>query len=124
MPAVLVIEDDELNREMMQNVLGFLGYDVAVARNVDSGLALARELHPVLILMDLRLGDSVDGLQGARLIKADPQLAGIPVILTTVHHMPGDEYRAYEAGCDGYIAKPIDLKQLRNMVQDLAGGSN
>jgi len=106
MKRILVVEDVELNRDLLVQLLED-EYELAVAHDGVEALELAAELHPDLILMDLSL-PKLDGWEATRRLKADPELAGIPVIALTAHAMRGDEERARGSGCDDYLSKPVD----------------
>ncbi len=108
---VLVIEDNWVNRELVTDVLESGGFRVTQAQTAEEGLRLARELLPDLILMDISL-PGMDGLAATRALKADPATAHLPVIALTAHVMRGDEAIALEAGCDGYLSKPIDTRKF------------
>jgi sigma-B regulation protein RsbU (phosphoserine phosphatase) len=120
--TILIIEDDELNRELFRNFLEMIGYEVHVARDAEMGLRLAAQIAPLLILMDWRLPGTIDGLNATRQLKANPDLAHIPVIMTTAHHFPDGEQRVYEAGCQGFIPKPFDMRVLKDIVVEYAVG--
>ena len=115
-PLVLYIEDNELNRTLMRRVLEHRGYRVEMAEDGSAGLAAVRSLRPALVLMDLGI-PGTDGYETTRLIKADPDLAAIPVIAVTAFAMTGDRDRALEAGCDGYITKPIDVAAFPREIE-------
>ncbi|MCS7072299.1 MAG: response regulator [Anaerolinea sp.] len=108
---ILVIEDNTDNLTLITDVLTSLQYDVLSARDGLDGLEAARSEHPDLILMDMSL-PRLDGWEATRRIKADPELKAIPVIALTAHAMTGDREKALEAGCDDYLSKPINLKEL------------
>jgi CheY-like chemotaxis protein len=110
-PRILVVEDNPLNLELATDLLEGCGFTVIAAQSGEGGLRLAREAMPDLILMDLSL-PGMDGLEATRALKADPQTAAIPVIAVTAHAMKGDQERALEAGCEGYITKPIDTRMF------------
>lgn len=118
MTTILVVEDNELNREMLTRRLVRRGFEVLEAGNGVDGVRLARELHPTLILMDMSL-PSMDGWQATRMLKADAATAGMPVIALTAHVMPGDAEKAMEAGCDDYDTKPVDLPRLLQKIERL-----
>ncbi|UCF90319.1 MAG: response regulator [Desulfobacterales bacterium] len=113
--TVLVVEDNELNMKLVRDLLKIAKYNVLEATDAESGCQMAREHSPALILMDIQL-PGMDGLSATRLIKADPVLKAIPVIALTSYAMQGDEDKAREAGCDGYIAKPIDTRNFLKKV--------
>lgn len=108
---ILVIEDNCVNRELVTDVLEASRFRVTQAQTAEEGIRLARELLPDLILMDISL-PGMDGLAATRILKADPATAHLPVIALTAHVMRGDEAIALEAGCDGYLSKPIDTRKL------------
>jgi CheY-like chemotaxis protein len=114
---VLVIEDNPDNRTLIVDVLTSLDYIVLEASNGEQGVEIAKRERPDLILMDLTLPRK-DGWTAAREIKANPELAHIPVIAMTAHAMIGDRERALGAGCDEYISKPIDLALLVAKLQE------
>jgi CheY-like chemotaxis protein len=106
---VLVIEDNPVNLELVTDVLEASHFRVMPARTAEEGLRLARELMPDLILMDLSL-PGMDGLEATRALKADVATRQLPIIALTAHAMRGDEAIALQAGCDGYVTKPIDTR--------------
>lgn len=108
---ILVIEDNPLNRELVTDVLEASRFRVTQAQTAEEGLRLARELLPDLILMDISL-PGMDGLEATRALKADPVTSRLPVIALTAHAMRGDEQIALQAGCDGYLSKPMDTRTL------------
>lgn len=111
MTSVLVVEDNKANMKLATLLLSHEGYEVLQADNAAEGLVLARERQPALILMDIQL-PGMDGLEATRIIKADPATRDIKVIALTAFAMAGDEARIRAAGCDGYMAKPIDYRQF------------
>jgi two-component system, cell cycle response regulator DivK len=117
---VLIVEDNENNRKMLQRRLARRGYEVAVAADGAEGLALARaEPAPDVVLMDMSL-PVMDGWAVTRRLKADPATRAIPVIALTAHAMAGDRERALEAGCDDFETKPIDLDRVEQKMEALA----
>jgi len=109
MPAtVLIIEDNIDNLDLVRFLLAEENYRILTARDGKEGLALARKELPEIILLDLALPE-MDGWRLARAVKDDPQTAGIKVVAITAHALPYDRERAMEAGCDGYITKPLDI---------------
>lgn len=118
--SVLVVEDNADNRTLMMDLFISLGYDVFEAPDGMQGVRLAFEKKPTLILMDLSLPEK-DGWQATRELKADPETAQIPVIALTAHAMTGDRERALEAGCDDYLAKPINLMELLDTIEKYVG---
>lgn len=111
MPKILLVEDNEMNRDMLSRRLIRRGYEVTTAVDGSEGVALCTELVPDLVLMDLGL-PVIDGWEATRRIKAAPATRHIPVIALTAHAMSGEEERAREAGCDDFETKPVDLDRL------------
>jgi CheY-like chemotaxis protein len=116
MARVLLIEDNELNRDMLSRRLQRKGYEVAQAVDGQQGLEAARAEKPDLILMDMSL-PGLDGWEATRLLKADPETRDIPVIALTAHAMAGDREKALDAGCDDYDSKPIEWPRLLAKVE-------
>ena len=121
MPKILLVEDNEMNRDMLSRRLARKGYDVVMATDGAEGVERARSDAPDLILMDMSL-PVIDGWEATRRIKADGALAGIPVIALTAHAMAGDREKALEAGCDEYDTKPIELPRLLGKMEALLDG--
>lgn len=111
MPKVLLVEDNEMNRDMLSRRLIRNGYDVVIAVNGQEGLEMATGEKPDLILMDMSL-PVLDGWEATRRLKADPATASIPVIALTAHAMESDKEKALAAGCDDFDTKPIELPRL------------
>jgi CheY-like chemotaxis protein len=111
MPKILLIEDNEMNRDMLSRRLVRGGYEVIIAEDGARGVAMATSDRPDLILMDMSL-PVIDGWEATRRIKADPETSGIPVIALTAHAMSGDREKALAAGCNDYDTKPVDLPRL------------
>ena len=120
MPKILLIEDNEMNRDMLSRRLQRRGYDVLIAVDGQEGVALAQTAAPDLILMDMSL-PVIDGWEATRRLKATSETMAIPVIALTAHAMSGDREKAMEAGCDDYDAKPIDLPRLLTKIEALLG---
>jgi len=120
MSKILLVEDNEMNRDMLSRRLERKGFEVVIAVDGQAGVELASSSNPDLILMDLSL-PVMDGWEATRCIKADPATQKIPVIALTAHAMAGDEQKALEAGCDDYDTKPIDLKCLLDKIENLLG---
>lgn len=116
MPRILVVEDNPANMKLSTFLLESADYEVLTATNAEIGVTLAREGRPDLILMDIQL-PGMDGLQATALLKADEATRSIPVIALTALAMKGDEERILAAGCDGYIAKPLDYKDFLATVK-------
>jgi len=113
---ILVAEDDLDNRRIVVKVLSACGYETIEATDGNAAVSLARSEHPDLVIMDLAM-PGVDGWEASRRLKADAQTADIPIIALTAHAMRGDEERAREAGCDGYLPKPCRPETLRETVR-------
>ena len=109
--TVLLVEDNEDNRFIYATALRYVGYEVIEAVSGRQGIERAREQMPDLILMDISIPD-VDGWEATIVLKADPLTRHIPIIAVTAHVLPGDERRSMEAGCDGYLAKPVSPATL------------
>jgi CheY-like chemotaxis protein len=118
MTTILIVEDNEMNRDMLSRRLERKGYDVLLAVNGEIGLEVARANTPDLILMDMSL-PVVDGWEATRRLKADDRLEHIPVIALTAHAMASDRDNALEAGCDDYDTKPIELPRLLAKIEAL-----
>ena len=118
MPTILLVEDNELNRDMLSRRLERKGYTVLMAVNGQQGVDMALANPPDLILMDMSL-PIMDGWEATRRIKADERTRHIPIIALTAHAMDGDEQKAREAGCDDYDVKPIELPRLLEKMERL-----
>jgi two-component system, cell cycle response regulator DivK len=116
MATILIVEDNDTNMKLSTFLLESADYSVLAAVDAEAGLALARSASPDLILMDVQL-PGMDGLQATALLKADVATRDIPVIALTALAMKGDEERIRAAGCDGYIAKPLDYKDFLAVVR-------
>ena len=117
MPKILLIEDNEMNRDMLSRRLERKGFEVCSAIDGPAGIAAAGAEHPDLILMDVGLGlGKMDGWEATRRIKAQPTTAGIPIIALTAHTLQGDRERCLEAGMDGYVSKPIRADELADAI--------
>lgn len=108
---VLVVDDNAQNLKLVRVLLVSEGYEVRTAVDAEEALKVLETFTPALILMDLQL-PGMDGLELTRQLKADPQRRSISIIALTAYAMKGDELKAFNAGCDGYIAKPIDIEEL------------
>jgi CheY-like chemotaxis protein len=115
---ILIVEDNEMNRDMLSRRLARRGYEVIVAVDGAEGLARARDERPALILMDMSL-PVIDGWEATRRLKADAETAAIPIIALTAHAMTSDRDKALEAGCDGYETKPVELPRLLEVMEKL-----
>ena len=120
MPRLLIVEDNEMNRDMLSRRLAKRGYDVAIAVDGEQGLAMARSAPPALILMDMSL-PGLDGWEATRQLKALPETRAVPVIALTAHAMAGDREKAIAAGCDDFDTKPVELPRLLGKIQALLG---
>jgi two-component system, cell cycle response regulator DivK len=121
MPKILLVEDNEMNRDMLSRRLRRRGYDVAIAVDGVTGVRMAQSEAPALILMDMSLPD-LDGWEATRQIKASPTTQGIPVVALTAHAMAGDREKALAAGCDDFDTKPVDLERLLGKIETLLMG--
>lgn len=115
---ILLVEDNELNRDMLSRRLERRGYAVSLAVNGVEALERASADRPELVLMDMSLPE-IDGWEATRRLKADPATRAIPVIALTAHAMSGDRERALEAGCDDFDTKPVDLPRLLQKMEAL-----
>jgi CheY-like chemotaxis protein len=122
MSKVLLVEDNEMNRDMLSRRLVRRGYEVVLAVDGESGLALAGSEAPDLILMDMSL-PVLDGWEATRRLKATPATQHIPVIALTAHAMSSDRDKALEAGCDDYDTKPVELPRLLGKIEALLSGA-
>jgi two-component system, cell cycle response regulator DivK len=122
MPKILLVEDNELNRDMLSRRLARRGYEVVIAIDGQEGIDLAESTLPDVILMDMSL-PVIDGWEATRRIKAAPSTENIPVIALTAHAMAGDRDQALEAGCDDYDIKPLELDRLLGKISEQLGRS-
>lgn len=118
MAKILLVEDDELNRDMLSRRLMRRDYEVVIAEDGEQGLAMASGENPDLILMDLSL-PVMDGWESTRRLKADPRTKSIPVIALTAHAMPGDREKSLQAGCDDFETKPVEFQRLLDKIEML-----
>jgi two-component system, cell cycle response regulator DivK len=118
MPKILLVEDNEMNRDMLSRRLVRNGYEVVMAVDGQQGVDMARSERPNMILMDMSL-PVIDGWEATRRIKADDATRAIPVIGLTAHAMTGDREKAIEAGCEDYDTKPIELPRLLGKIAAL-----
>lgn len=121
MPKILLVEDNEMNRDMLSRRLERKGHQVLVAMDGQQGIAIAQAETPDLILMDMSL-PILDGWSATRQLKASPQTQFIPIIALTAHAMAGDQSKCFEAGCDDYDTKPVEFSRLIGKIQTLLGG--
>ena len=117
---ILLVEDNEMNRDMLSRRLKRKGYEVVIAINGEEGVSLAQSESPHLILMDMSL-PVMDGWEATRLIKTSPKTKHIPILGLSAHAMHGDREKGMDAGCDDYDTKPIDLKRLLEKIKTLLG---
>jgi CheY-like chemotaxis protein len=122
MTKILLVEDNEMNRDMLSRRLARKGYEVVIAIDGQQGIEMARSETPDLILMDMSL-PVVDGWEATRQLKSAPETQAIPVIALTAHAMAGDREKAVEAGCNDYDIKPIELPRLLEKIEALLGGN-
>ena len=118
MPKLLLVEDNEMNRDMLSRRLEKRGYTLMLAIDGGQGVALAKSELPDLILMDMSL-PVMDGWEATQQIKADPATKGIPVIALTAHAMESDRQKALNAGCDDFDTKPVELARLLIKIEEL-----
>ena len=118
MTKILLVEDNEMNRDMLARRLARRNYEVIVAVDGQAGIEMAKEHMPDLILMDLSL-PVMDGWTATGKLKADEATRNIPVIALTAHAMTGDREKALEAGCDEFDTKPVELKRLLGKIEQL-----
>jgi len=123
MAKILLIEDNEMNRDMLSRRLERRGYEVIVAVDGEEGVARAKDDAPDLVVMDLSL-PGIDGWEATRQLKAVDETRSIPVLALTAHAMAGDRERALEAGCDDFDTKPVDLPRLVDKIEVLLGGGS
>ena len=114
---ILVIEDQEDNRRIVRDLLNSVGYELIEAVNGEEGVRAAADHIPDLILMDIQL-PGIDGYEATRQIKANPELQHIPIIAVTSYALSGDDVKAYEAGCNGYVAKPFSPRALLAKIRE------
>jgi len=122
MAKLLLVEDNEMNRDMLSRRLIRRGYEVAIAVDGDQGLTMAQSEKPDLVLMDMSL-PVIDGWEATRRIKSSEETRHLPVIGLTAHAMTGDREKALEAGCDDYDTKPIELERLIGKIEALLPGA-
>ena len=120
MAKILLVEDNEMNRDMLSRRLQRRGYEIVMAVDGGEGLAMASSEQPVLILLDMSL-PVIDGWEATRRIKADPDTRHIPILALSAHAMTGDRANALAAGCDDYDTKPVELPRLLGKIEALLG---
>ena len=114
--TILIVEDEPRNMKLLHDLLQRFGYEIIEASDGEQGVKIAGEKIPDLILMDIMM-PKMDGLEATRIIKADEKTKHIPIIALTSYAMKGDKEKTIEAGCDGYIAKPIDIKEVLKAIE-------
>jgi CheY-like chemotaxis protein len=123
MHKILLIEDNEMNRDMLSRRLSRKGFEIAIAEDGERGVEMAQSESPSLILMDISL-PVMDGYEATRQIKANPTTRSIPIVALTAHAMSGDREKCLEAGCDEYETKPVDLPRLLDKIEKLLVGES
>ena len=118
MPKILLVEDNEMNRDMLTRRLEKRGYTLAIAIDGGAGVAMVKTEKPDLILMDMSL-PVIDGWEATKQIKADPETKDIPIIALTAHAMDSDRQKAIGAGCDDFDTKPVELARLLGKIEEL-----
>ena len=114
--TILIVEDEPKNLKLLRDLLQRFGYEILEAPDGEQGVKITGEKIPDLILMDIMM-PKMDGLEATRIIKADNKTKHIPVIALTSYAMKGDREKTLEAGCDGYIAKPIDIQEVLKTIE-------
>ncbi len=118
---ILIVEDEPRNLTLLRDLLQVSGYKTIEATDGEQGVELVKAKKPDLILMDVQM-PKMDGLEATRILKADASTGNIPVLVLTSYAMKGDKERILEAGCDGYLAKPLDIKELLKIVAEYFSG--
>jgi len=121
MTHILLVEDNEMNRDMLSRRLERKGFEITIAVDGEEGVAKALSVKPDLILMDMSL-PKLDGWEATRQVKANPETASIPIIALTAHAMAEDREKALAAGCDEYDTKPVELPRLLEKIQGMLDG--
>ena len=114
--CILVVEDQEDNRQILRDLLGNAGYELTEAENGEDAITAVAKKRPDLILMDIQL-PIMDGYEATRRIRSNPDMNSVPIIAVTSYALAGDEEKALEAGCDGYISKPYSPRELLTKVR-------
>ena len=123
MIKILLVEDNEMNRDMLSRRLKRKGYEVVIAVDRQEGVNMATSEFPAVTLLDMSF-PIMDGWEAARQLKANPDTKGIPVLGLSAHAMTPDRYKAIAAGCDDYDTKPADIKRLLGKIEELLGTSD
>jgi CheY-like chemotaxis protein len=113
---IILIEDNLVNQMVFKDILESSGYQIVCFESAEDALSAASSLHPDLILLDIQL-PGIDGLTAARLLRAQPLIQEVPIIALTAHALPDDREKSLIAGCSGYIAKPIRIKEFRSVIE-------
>ena len=121
MARILLVEDNEMNRDMLSRRLTRKGFEILIAEDGQKGMDMTQNEHPDLVLMDMSL-PVVDGWEATRRLKASEETKHIPIIALTAHAMAGDREKTLEAGCDDYDTKPIELTRLLDKINTLLNG--
>ena len=121
--TILVVEDNPLNMKLVKGLLKIGKYHMLEANDAESGIQLIRAQQPDLVLMDIQL-PGMDGLAATKILKEDPSVENIPIVALTSYAMQGDKEKAMEAGCTGYIAKPIDTRKFLETVSQYLDDPN
>jgi CheY-like chemotaxis protein len=118
MPKILLVEDNEMNRDMLSRRLEKRGYTLSIAVDGGAGVAMTKSEKPDLVLMDMSL-PVIDGWEATKQLKADPETKHIPIIALTAHAMDSDRQKAIGAGCDDFDTKPVELARLLGKIEEL-----
>jgi CheY-like chemotaxis protein len=121
--TILVVEDNPLNMKLVKGLLKIGKYHMLEANDAETGIQLIRSQQPDLVLMDIQL-PGMDGLAATKILKEDPSVEKIPIVALTSYAMQGDKEKAMEAGCTGYIAKPIDTRKFLETVSQYLDEEN
>lgn len=121
MKKILIVEDNDKNRKMLVDILGYYGYEIMEAVNGSAAIKIAKEQRPALIIMDMQM-PIMDGFTATRILKNNPETKDIKIIVATSYAMTGDRERILEAGADAYIPKPINTRELPEKVKKLLEG--
>lgn len=119
MTKILLVEDNEMNRDMLTRRLVRQGFEIVCAVNGNEGIEKARTENPDLILMDIALGDAMDGWEATQIIKANPATQNVPVIALTAHALESDRRKSVEVGCSEFDTKPVDLPRLLGKIESV-----
>jgi CheY-like chemotaxis protein len=120
--VVLVVDDNPMNLKLVRFLLKRGGYDVREAADAEQAIAILADVVPAVILMDIQL-PGMDGLELTRRLKLDERTRAVPIVAVTAFAMAGDDQRAFAAGCDAYVTKPIDTRALPGLIERMVGRS-